>query len=121
MSTSANAQEVQEASAGWQANDDDFLFLQLVVDSYKLNYDVRGYQTDRGVCLDLADVIQSLDLPVRIDKKSRRATGWLFSEDQKFTLDRDSGTVQNVNNQRGRAPVASDIYDTPEGWCVNVK
>ncbi|MDJ0644211.1 MAG: carboxypeptidase-like regulatory domain-containing protein, partial [Erythrobacter sp.] len=113
------ASEVQPASGGWQANDDDFLFLQLVVDSYKLNYDVRGYQTDRGVCLDLADVIQSLDLPVRIDKKSRRATGWLFSEDQKFTLDRDSGTVQNVNN--GRAPVARDIYDTPEGWCVNVK
>ena len=105
--------------AGWQANEDDFLFLQLVVDSYKLNYDVRGYQTDRGVCLDLADVIQSLDLPVRIDKKSRRATGWLFSEDQKFTLDRELGTVQNVNT--GRAPVAKDIYDTPEGWCVDVK
>lgn len=119
MPTKAYAQESQSAPATWQANDDDFLFLQLVVDSYKLNYDVRGYQTDRGVCLDLADVIQSLDLPVRIDKKSRRATGWLFSEDQKFTLDRDSNTVQNVNN--GRAPVSSDIYDTPEGWCVNVK
>ncbi|MEM8724863.1 MAG: carboxypeptidase regulatory-like domain-containing protein, partial [Pseudomonadota bacterium] len=121
LSSPAQAQEVATSpvESGWQANDDDFLFLQLVVDSYKLNYDVRGYQTDRGVCLDLADVIQSLDLPVRIDKKSRRATGWLFSEDQKFTLDRDSNTVQNVNT--GRAPVKSDIYDTPEGWCVNVK
>lgn len=125
MPSAAHAQEIRQSTAaaataktGWQANDDDFLFLQLVVDSYKLNYDVRGYQTDRGVCLDLADVIQSLDLPVRIDKKSRRATGWLFSEDQKFTLDRDSDIVQNVNN--GRAPVSSDIYDTPEGWCVNV-
>ncbi|MEM9500293.1 MAG: carboxypeptidase-like regulatory domain-containing protein [Pseudomonadota bacterium] len=120
VSTQGSAQvSAAPAAQSWQANDDDFLFLQLVVDSYRLNYDVRGYQTDRGVCLDLADVIQSLDLPVRIDKKSRRATGWLFSEDQKFTLDRDSNTVQNVNN--GRAPVASDIYDTPEGWCVNVK
>ena len=101
----------------WQANDDDFLFLQLVIQNYKLTYDVRGYQTDRGICLDLADVIQSLDLPIRIDKESRRATGWLFAEDQKFTLDRDSGTVQNVNT--GRAPVSRDIYDTPEGWCVD--
>lgn len=101
----------------WQASDDDFLFLQLVIENYKLTYDVRGYQTDRGICLDLADVIQSLDLPIRIDKESRRATGWLFSEDQKFTLDRDSNTVQNMNT--GRAPVASDIYDTPEGWCVD--
>lgn len=119
--TTPSSSQLEPASASWQANDDDFLFLQLVVDAYKLNFDVRGYQTDRGVCLDLADVIQSLDLPVRIDKKSRRATGWLFSEDQKFTLDRDSGTVQNVNDKGGRAPLASDIYDTPEGWCVNVK
>ncbi|MEM7780443.1 MAG: carboxypeptidase-like regulatory domain-containing protein [Pseudomonadota bacterium] len=101
----------------WQANDDDFLFLQLVIQNYKLTYDVRGYQTDRGICLDLADVIQSLDLPIRIDKKSRRATGWLFAEDQSFTLDRDTDTVQNMNIDR--APVAADIYDTPEGWCVD--
>ncbi len=101
----------------WQANDDDFLFLQLVIENFKLNFDVRGYQTDQGVCLDLADVIQSLDLPIRIDKESRRATGWLFAEDQRFTLDRDSNTVQNMNT--GRAPVSQDIYDTPEGWCVD--
>lgn len=106
-----------QSGSNWQASDDDFLFLQLVIQNYKLTYDVRGYQTDRGICLDLADVIQSLDLPIRIDKESRRATGWLFAEDQKFTLDRDSGTVQNVNT--GRAPVARDIYDTPEGWCVD--
>ncbi len=107
------------SSASWQANDDDFLFLQLVIENYKLTYDVRGYRTDQGVCLDLADVIQSLDLPVRIDKKSRRATGWLFAEDQKFTLDREASTVQNVN--KGRAPLSQEIYDTPEGWCVDVK
>lgn len=104
-------------ASSWQANDDDFLFLQLVIKNYKLTYDVRGYQTDKGVCLDLADVIQSLDLPIRIDKKSRRATGWLFAEDQEFTLDRDANTVQNVNV--GQAPVSSDIYDTPEGWCID--
>ncbi|QUL37288.1 collagen binding domain-containing protein [Erythrobacter sp. JK5] len=113
----AQQDDVARLPAGWQANEDDFLFLQLVIENYKLTYDVRGYQTDRGVCLDLADVIQSLDLPVRIDKKSRRATGWLFSEDQTFTLDREQNTVQNVNT--GRAPVARDIYDTPEGWCVD--
>lgn len=107
------------AASNWHANDDDFLFLQLVIKNYKLTYDVRGYQTDRGVCLDLADVIQSLDLPIRIDKKSRRATGWLFAEDQEFTLDRSANTVQNMNI--GRAPLAGDIYDTPEGWCVDTK
>ncbi|MEP1604927.1 MAG: hypothetical protein ABJJ48_01305, partial [Marinomonas sp.] len=115
--------QTTNAGSSWQANDDDFLFLQLVVKNYKLTYDVRGYRTDSGVCLDMADVIQALDLPIRLDKKSRRATGWVFSEDQTFSLDRDSNTVQNVNNEgkRGAAPVASDIYDTPEGWCVKVE
>lgn len=117
-----NTSNASESTASWQANDDDFLFLQLTIKNYKLTYDVRGYQTDRGVCLDLADVIQALDIPIRLDKKSRRATGWLFAEDQKFTLDRDSNKVQNVNNDGDKraAPVASDIYDTPEGWCVRV-
>ena len=53
-------------SSGWQANEDDSLLLQLQVGSYQLTNDVRGYRTDRGVCLDLADVVQSLDLPIRI-------------------------------------------------------
>lgn len=107
------------AAPGWQANEDDSLLLQPQIGAYKLNNDVRGYHTDKGVCLDLADVIQSLDLPIRLDKKSRRATGWMFAEDQKFTLDRSSNTVQNMNI--GTAPVAADIYDTPEGWCVDTK
>ncbi len=101
----------------WQANDDDYLLLQPMVGSYKMTSDVRGYQTDTGICLDLADVIQSLDLPIRLDKKSRRATGWLFAEDQQITIDRSSNTVQNVNI--GNAPVNHEIYDTPEGWCVD--
>jgi len=115
------ADTVTPSDRTWQASDDDFLFLQLVIKQYKLTFDVRGYRTDKGVCLDLADVIQSLDLPIRIDKKSRRATGWLFAEDQEFTLDRDNDSVQtpNINNQPRRAPVAGDIYDTPEGWCVD--
>lgn len=107
----------QQANSAWSANDDDFLLLQLQVGKHRLSQDVRGYQTDQGVCLDLADVIQSLDLPVRLDKKSRRATGWLFSEDRQFTLDRAAGTVQNVNSNG--APLGNAIYDTPEGWCVD--
>jgi hypothetical protein len=117
----ALAQEDDGRGSTWQANEDDYLFLQPVIGKYKLTLDVRGYRTDRGVCLDLADVIQSLDLPIRIDKKSRRATGWMFAEDQTFTLDRDSETVQNMNITGGRAPIAGDIYDTPEGWCVDTR
>lgn len=107
------------AESRWQVSEDDFLLLEITVKNYRFNYEVRGYQTQAGVCLDLADVIQSLDLPVRLDKKSRRATGWLFSEDQQFTIDRDSSTVQTMNI--GSAPLSDDIIDTPEGWCIDTK
>lgn len=103
----------------WTANDDDSLILELRSGQYKLGEPMRGYQIPGGVCVDLADLIQALDLPVRLDKKSRRATGWLFAEDQRFVLDRESDTVQTVNGNRTVGKSA--VYDTPEGWCVDLK
>ena len=91
---------VPAQAQAWSANEDDSLLLELRSGQYRLGEPLRGYQTPAGVCVDFADLIQALDLPVRLDKKSRRATGWLFAEDQRFTLDRDSDTVQNVNGNR---------------------
>lgn len=108
--------QAQSAQA-WEASDDDALIFELRAGRYRLEGEIRGYTTDRGICADLADVIQSLDLPIRLDKKSRRATGWLFAEDRTLTVDRDSNTVQIVNNRVYLTP--GDIYDTPEGWCVD--
>ncbi|WP_336985252.1 carboxypeptidase regulatory-like domain-containing protein [Altererythrobacter aquiaggeris] len=105
------------ASQQWEASEDDFLLLELQIQRYRLAGDIRGYQTDQGICVDMADIIQALDLPLRLDKKSRRATGWLFAEDQNFTIDRAANTVQNVNGSKILS--AGDIYDTPEGWCVD--
>jgi hypothetical protein len=99
--------------------EDDQILLQMQVRKYTMTNDLRGYQTPDGVCVDLADVIQSLDLAVRLDKKSRRATGWFFTESQTFTLDRDQNVVQIVNNKRALQP--GEIYDTPEGWCVSTR
>ena len=103
----------------WQANQDDALLFQLRVSKYRLDGDIRGYRTDNGICVDMADIIQVLDLPIRLDTKSRRATGWLFAEDQTFTIDRDSNTVQIVNKSQNLAP--GQLYDTPEGWCADTR
>ncbi|MEQ1498402.1 MAG: carboxypeptidase-like regulatory domain-containing protein [Novosphingobium sp.] len=103
----------------WQASEDDSLLLELHAGNYRIGDTIRGYQTPDGVCVDFADLIQTLDLPVRLDKKSRRATGWLFAEDQKLAIDRDSNMVQTMNGKAAIAPGA--IRDTPEGWCVDVK
>nr|WP_166177735.1 carboxypeptidase regulatory-like domain-containing protein [Altererythrobacter segetis] len=98
---------------------DDQVILQLQIKKFRMGNELRGYHTANGTCVDLADMILALDLPVRLDKKSRRATGWLFREDQTFTLDRDKNTVQIVNKERALQP--GELYDTPEGWCVDTK
>jgi hypothetical protein len=66
----------------------------------------------------VSKIEEALDLPVRLDKKSRRATGWLFAEDQRFVLDRDAGTVQAPGGLRSIPGTA--ILDTPEGWCIDL-
>lgn len=100
----------------WKANPDDALLFDVRLGQYRLGEGVRGYQTAEGACLDLADIIIALDVPVRLDKKLRRATGWVFEERRVLIIDRDAGTVQIMNKTEKIG--ATDIYDTPEGWCV---
>ena len=107
------------AASSWKANEDDALLFDVRVAQYRVGNGVRGYQTDRGVCVDFGDVIMAFDLPLRLDKKSRRATGWLFEESRTFTLDREAGTVQIMNKIQRLD--ALDIRDVPEGWCVATK
>ena len=121
-SAGLSAFPAQAQDDAWQPSDDDALLLDLRSGQYRVGETLRGYQTDSpnggGVCVDLADLIQALDLPVRLDKKSRRATGWLFAEDQTFTIDRDQYTVQTMN---GAAALGKgELHDTPEGWCVEL-
>lgn len=107
------------ARAGdWVANEDDALLLELRSGQYRLGDPLRGYQAPGGVCVDLADLVQALDLPLRLDKKARRASGWVFAEDQRLVIDRDAATVQTMKG--GRAIEAAAIQDTPEGWCVSL-
>ena len=102
----------------WHANEDDALLFDVRVGQWRVGDGVRGYQTNSGVCVDFADIVMAFDLPVRIDKKSRRATGWLFEESRTFVLDRESKSVQIVN--KAFALSQTDVRDVPEGWCVDV-
>ncbi|MEY4720695.1 MAG: hypothetical protein RIQ46_420, partial [Pseudomonadota bacterium] len=40
-------------AAGWQANEDDALVLELRSGQYRLGDTLRGYQTPAGVCIDM--------------------------------------------------------------------
>ncbi|WP_323799070.1 carboxypeptidase regulatory-like domain-containing protein [Parasphingorhabdus sp.] len=107
-----------QAASDWSASDDDALLFDLRSGNYRLGDGVRGYQTDSGICVDLADIIVAMDIPLRLDKKSRRATGWIFSENQTLTIDRDSDSVQKGKDSKKL--LSGQIYDVPEGWCIDV-
>lgn len=104
------------SQAAWTPNQDDALLFDVHLAQYRLGDGVRGYATPSGTCIDFGDLIMSLDLPIRLDKKSRRATGWIFSEDRTITIDRDDNTVQIMNLRKKLG--SKTIQDTPEGWCV---
>ncbi|WP_417592310.1 MSCRAMM family protein [Parasphingorhabdus sp.] len=108
-----------QALADWTASDDDALLFDLRSGKYRLGDGVRGYHTDSGICVDLADMIMAMDIPLRLDKKSRRATGWIFTENQTLTIDRDNEMVQKAGSPAKLR--SGQIYDVPEGWCVDLK
>jgi hypothetical protein len=104
------------AAAAWEASPDDALLFDARLGQYRLGDGIRGYQTPDGVCVDMADMIMALDIPVRLDKKLRRATGWAFAEANTITIDREADVVQIMNK---REKVGAAIHDTPEGWCAD--
>ncbi|MBA3939852.1 MAG: carboxypeptidase regulatory-like domain-containing protein [Sphingopyxis sp.] len=111
-------QPVSLAADGWAPNEDDRWLFDLRSGQYRLGDGVRGYQTPQGVCVDLADMVLALDLAVRVDRKLRRATGWVFDERRSLTIDRESGEVRagSASYRIG----ATAIRDTPAGWCVDL-
>lgn len=120
----AGAQAVEKkpvsiASENWAPNEDDSWLFDVRSGQYRLGDGVRGYQTPQGICVDLGDVVLALDLAVRVDKKLRRATGWVFDERRSLTIDRDAGDVR-AGSQRFRL-TPTMIRDTPAGWCVDLE
>ncbi len=114
----AHAVDKEAVSAAWSPNEDDSWLFDLRSGQYRLGDGVRGYQTPQGICVDLADMVLALDLPVRVDRKLRRATGWVFDERRSLTIDREAGEVRVGS---ARYPLAATtIRDTAAGWCVDL-
>jgi len=109
---------IAASADNWVPNEDDGWLFDVRSGQYRLGDGVRGYQTPQGICVDLGDVVLALDLAVRVDKKLRRATGWVFDERRSLTIDRDGGEVR-AGSQSFRLTSAM-IRDTPAGWCVDL-
>ena len=114
----AERMPVSPTAASWAPNADDSWLFDVRSGQYRLGDGVRGYQTPQGICVDLGDVVLALDLAVRVDKKLRRATGWVFDERRSLTIDRETGEVR-AGSERFRL-AATTIRDTAAGWCVDL-
>lgn len=112
----AHAMPASAASDSWTPNADDAVLLEVRSGQYRLGEGVRGYMTPSGPCVDLADTLLALDIPIRLDKQSRRATGWALDESRTIVIDRASN-MEHIKND-ARPLTATDVRDTPEGWCV---
>lgn len=104
------------AQAEWEAHPDDSLLLDVRLGEYRLGDGVRGYQTPGSVCIDLADTIAALDLPIAIDEAANRAEGWAFTEENQIVIDRNRNRVRFGESAENLPD--GIVFDTPEGWCV---
>ena len=104
------------AAADWTPSDDDALLFDARLGQYRLGDGIRGYQTPTGVCVDLADTIAALDVPIAIDRAGKVASGWAFEERNQLKIDRIAGKVRIADRQMNVAKDA--ISDTGDGWCV---
>jgi hypothetical protein len=111
-------QRVESGGADWQPDPEEQWLFDLRTDRYSLGQGVRGYANGANICVDLGDMIRALDLPLRINRELRRATGWAFDERRTLLIDRESGRVEIGSDVRRLA--SGDIVDTPEGWCVRL-
>lgn len=105
-----------QPAPAWQPNDDDILLLDARLGQYRLGNGVRGYQAPEGACVNLADMIVALDIPIELDEEKGVAEGWAFNERNQLKIDRNDGSVRVADRQHRLA--STTIRDTPDGWCV---
>jgi len=100
----------------WSADPDDQFLLDVDIRQLKLGEGVRAYNTPEGTCVVLGDFITALDVPVAIDLKARKATGWAFKESNRIDIDTAARTATHGGVTDTIAP--GTIRETPDGWCV---
>jgi hypothetical protein len=101
----------------WTADPDDQFLLDVNIRQLRLGDGVRAYPTPEGTCIVFGDFLTTLDVPMRIDLDSSRASGWAFKEGNRIEIDRRAGKVRF--GAQAESLAKSAIRDVPEGWCAD--
>ena len=116
-SVSASAPPPRTAPAAWRPDPDEQFILDVNIRSLRLGDTVRAYNTPEGTCVVLGDFLTALDVPMRIDLGSKKASGWAFRESNRISI--DYGTLRvGYGAKKTEAIAPGTIRETPEGWCV---
>lgn len=115
---SASVVAPERARAAQALDPDDALLFDARVGPYQVGNGVRAFQlAGDAICLDLADVIDALQLAVEPSPDGRRATGWAFAETYRIDIDRDKAQARYGGHYASIGD--GDIHDSRSGWCVS--
>ena len=103
--------------SAWTADPDEQFLLDVNIRQLRLGDGVRAYQTPEGTCVVFGDFLTALDLPMKIDLESKRASGWAFKEEHKIDIDLSAGIARCADSEEKLAD--GIVRETPEGWCVD--
>jgi hypothetical protein len=116
-SSAVDALASATAGDSWTADPDEQYLLDVSIRQLRLGQGVRAYATPEGSCVVLGDVLNALDVPIKVDLEARRASGWAFKEKQDVVIDRNAGRVTFGGTSEALA--SNLVRDVPEGWCVD--
>lgn len=104
------------ANAQLKTDPDDALLFSVQLGSAPVGSSVRAFNTKAGVCLDLQDTIDALQIAISVDAKAGTASGWAFQESRRIAIDRPRRQAEYGGQ---RTPLTDEtIWDSRSGWCV---
>ena len=106
----------QAAHAQQKTDPDDALLFSVQLGSASVGSSVGAFNTRAGVCLDLQDTIDALQIAISFDAKAGTASGWAFQESRRIAIDRTKKRVE----YGGQSEELTDdsIWESRSGWCV---
>ena len=107
---------IPPVATGWTADSDDQFLLDVHIRQLRLGEGVRAYVTPEGTCIVLGDFLNTLDVPMKVDLATKKASGWAFKEANRISID----LATQVATYHGKTePIApGTVRETPQGWCV---
>ncbi|MDH7973273.1 carboxypeptidase-like regulatory domain-containing protein [Sphingomonas sp. AR_OL41] len=104
------------ATAQLKTDSDDALLFSVQLGTTEVGSSVRAFNTRAGVCLDLQDTIDALQIAITIDTKAGTASGWAFQESRRIAIDRARRQAE-FGGQRATL-TDETIWESRSGWCV---